>query len=677
MRLDLRIRDHGPVLFLVLAATAVYANSLANGFALDDVYIVQLNERAHDPTNLARIWLTPYWPFMGQELGLYRPLTIFLFAIQWACGDGAPWVFHAVNVALHGLVTVLSFMLLDRLTNRSAAFVGALIFAVHPVHTEAVANIVGQAELVAAAAVLGACLVHTERPPGMSVSWPRRLLLALLFLVAVCAKESAVVLPALLILMDFARKRIGLTYAGMAAYARSMAMPLFILAAVLAFYLILRFDVLGGSITGRNAAPAMPYLREEHRVLNAFRAFPEFLRLLFFPQELSADYSPAVIMPVEGIRPMVILGATLVVLVAVLAALTPWFTPVGFPAAWFIITIVTVSNLFFPIGVLVAERTFYLPSFAVSALAAYAWQAADVRFRGRTLLRRAAPALVAVVVILGAFRTWTRNPDWQDTNTLWQATYRDHPHSYRSQWVQAALLDAQGRADLAAVHYGLAYEIYPRDTQFTSVYANFLIGRGNYDDAVTLLEDARRIQPFTAFTASVLAQAYIATGHYEQALDLIEYAEVTGSDMVTSLALRAYAYEGMADYDRAIGAWRTALRHATHQRSRVLSFLARTLALAGYPADAHDAIEEARRAADNATSLPLIESVEQALRNGCYSGGGFTARVHGGFAGLQRPDCDPLGEWFGFPAPVHSAKVLQNATSAAPAASLRWAAEKP
>lgn len=663
MRLDLRLRGSAPVLFLAIAAMAVYANSIANGFALDDVYIVQLNDRAHDPTDLVRIWLTPYWPFMGQELGLYRPLTIFLFAIQWACGDGAAWVFHAANVALHGFVTGLSFFLLDRLTSRSAAFVGALIFAVHPVHTEAVANIVGQAELVAAAALLGACLVHVERPTGVSVSWPRRLLIALLFLIAVCAKENAVVLPALLVLMDFARRRVGLTYNGIVVYARSMAMPLFILAAVLACYLILRFEVLGGSIAGSNAAPAMPYLREEHRVLNAFRAFPEFLRLLFFPQELSADYSPAVIMPVESVRPMVVLGAALAILVTVLAALTPWLPAVGFPAAWFVITIVTVSNLFFPIGVLVAERTFYLPSFAVSALAAFAWQAAAAEIRSTRLLRWSAPAVLAAVVILGAVWTWNRNPDWHDTNTLWQATYRDHPHSYRSQWVQAALLDAQGRPDLAAVHYRLAYEIYPRDTQFTSIYANFLIGHGNYADAVPMLEEARRIQPFTPFTASVLAQAYIALGRYEEALDLIAYAEITGADMVTSLALRAYAYEGMADYDRAIGVWRTALRHATDQRSRVLSFLARALAIAGYPAEAGAAIDEARGSPQDATQRLFIEGVEEALRNGCYADGGFTARVQNGFAGLQRPDCDPLGEWFAFPAPLHSAKLLQNAIS--------------
>src|SRR5690606_23003950 len=136
-----------------------YANALANGFALDDVYIIQRNPRVHDLSNLRDIWLTPYWPWSGRELGLYRPGTIFLYAVQWAIGEGAAQAFHVMNLLLHALASVLVFVLLRRLVSDIPALAGALIFAVHPVHAEAVANVVGQAEIVAAIAVLAACLV--------------------------------------------------------------------------------------------------------------------------------------------------------------------------------------------------------------------------------------------------------------------------------------------------------------------------------------------------------------------------------------------------------------------------------------------------------------------------------------------------------------------------------------
>ncbi|NJD08968.1 MAG: hypothetical protein FIB01_00495, partial [Gemmatimonadetes bacterium] len=85
------------VLLLVVAAVLPYLNSLANGYALDDVFIIQLNDRVHRLADLRGLWLTPYWPYLGSEAGLYRPLTIFLFAVQWAVGGGAPWLFHSVN----------------------------------------------------------------------------------------------------------------------------------------------------------------------------------------------------------------------------------------------------------------------------------------------------------------------------------------------------------------------------------------------------------------------------------------------------------------------------------------------------------------------------------------------------------------------------------------------------
>ena len=107
---------------VVSAAVLVYVNSLWNGFAYDDNWIIQRNTRVHDLGNLAGIWLTPYWPSFGSELGLYRPLTIFSYAIQWAISGGAPWLFHLVNILLHAGVCVLVFAFIERLFSERAHF---------------------------------------------------------------------------------------------------------------------------------------------------------------------------------------------------------------------------------------------------------------------------------------------------------------------------------------------------------------------------------------------------------------------------------------------------------------------------------------------------------------------------------------------------------------------------
>jgi protein O-mannosyl-transferase len=338
------------------AACLVYLNSLGNGFALDDVVIILQNPRVHDVTAMRQIWLTPYWPDHGAQFGLWRPFAIYAYAIQWAVGGGSPLVFHVVSVALHALVSVLVFSLLNRLTATMPAFWGALIFAIHPVHTEAVANVVGQAELIAAASVLMACVAHASRRSGAGP--PRRsvLLIGVLFAVAVMTKEHAVVLPALLVLVDLAQRRVQPSSQAVLAYARSMAGLAALLSGLTLAYLVVRYHVLDGSLVGQHAGPQLHYLHGEHRLVNALRAFPEYLRLLVWPASLAADYSPAMILPVDSISPMVVVGALLLAALAAMAVAAPWLAGVALPAAWLLVSLLTVSNFFFPVGVLVAER---------------------------------------------------------------------------------------------------------------------------------------------------------------------------------------------------------------------------------------------------------------------------------------------------------------------------------
>jgi tetratricopeptide (TPR) repeat protein len=655
-----RARTH--VLAVTLLAIAVYANSLLNGFALDDNFIVLTNPRVHDIGNLRDIWLTPYWTFAGAELGLYRPGIIFLYAVQWAIAGGAAWFFHAVNVALHAGASVLVLLLLRRLTGPTPALVGALIFAVHPVHTEAVANIVGQAELVAALCVLAACLIHCARAEGVAVSWWRRIAIALLFAAAITTKESAVVLPALLVIVDFAQRRVRLTVRGLAAYADAMLMPVFLLTAVLAFYLVVRFEVMGGTLIGVDAAPSMPFLREQYRVLNALRAFPEFLRLLLFPLDLAADYSPAALLPVDTVRPMVVLGSLLLAGLTLLALLTPWLPAAGFPAAWFLISILTVSNLFFPIGVVIAERTLYLPSVAVSALVAFAWQAAAPR--ASLSARRLTLVLVPVVVVLMGVRTWVRNPVWDSTDTVWESMMRDQPLSYRTHWLHAMQLWGRREMREAEAAFRFAYRLYPRDGQMITEYANFLMSQGRFEEALPLLEDAHAMHPWIVRTTVTLMHAYLAVGRYPDAIRTAELARRTGGTPGTAFPVQAYASQQSGDFDAAIAAWRLALRYSDPQPWPLHGLLARARASAGYHEAALAGLDSARTAVTDTTGIAVLASVEQGVRSGCYRRAGLALQESGTPLPPRHPlgvECDRLGQWFNYLLVRQSANDSQNA----------------
>lgn len=653
------IRDRSAwshALAVVAVALATFGNSLANGFALDDNYIIRINERVHQLADQGAIWLTPYWPTFGEYLGLYRPLTIFGYALQWAAGDGNPVVFHGVNILLNAAVSVLVLLLLRRLVRPAPALLGALLFAVHPLHTEVVANVVGQAEMIAAAGVLAACLIHVARPADRAGPGALRLTaITGIFLVSLLAKEGAVVLPALLVVMDAAGGRVGFGRQSLLRYARGMAPAFAVLTGALVAYLALRIHVLG-SIGGVDAAPNLPFLRQDFRVFSALRAWPEYVRLLVWPFDLSADYSPAVILPATGFTPMVLLGTALLLATTALAVLTPAWPAAGMAAAWFLIAVFPVSNLALPIGVLLAERVLYLPSVAIAMVAAaVADRLLATAPPTRTL--RLAMAGSAALLIAFAARSFVRNPDWKDTPAVWDALVRDHPESYRAQWVNGFRMRERGNLDLARQYFEIAYRIWPDDAELLNNLAGVLIEQSEYARAIPLLERSRELNDVLSRTELLLGFAYLTQERNQEAFDAVKRAERLGGEPGIVLALRAQAQERLGLLPEAIASWQAGVRLPEGRTWTFWSMLARALARTGREAAALAATDSAALTASAPAVLAGIDQLRTAIRTGCY-------RPPAAAGPAAPPGCsDPLADWSIVlpPAAQEIASKLQNA----------------
>ena len=139
---------------LLFVAASVYANSLGNGFTFDDNWLIVENPVVTEG-RVADAFTAPYWRGARGGTENYRPIMLSSFGLEWAAFDGSAFEFHVVSVLVHVLVCLLVLALLTRFVSIPAAFLGVLLFAVH---VEAVANVVGRAELYAALAYLGACL---------------------------------------------------------------------------------------------------------------------------------------------------------------------------------------------------------------------------------------------------------------------------------------------------------------------------------------------------------------------------------------------------------------------------------------------------------------------------------------------------------------------------------------
>lgn len=456
-----------------IVAAVVFANTLQNRFAYDDYHIIVNNAAVQSLESLPGAMVSPYWPGLyGRELGLWRPVTTALVGVQWVLGGGSPVLFHAVNVVAHAAASALVLLLLAALMPLAAAFAGGLVFAVHPVHVEAVANVIGVAEIASTIPVLVACLLHVRGDER--TGWGRALGIGGLYALAFGAKESAVTLPAVLFVLDAARRRIA--WRDLAAYARDRWRLYVVLALVAAAMLAGRWIILG-SIASPFGPMGADLLAEIPRIWTLAEIWMHYVRLWVFPLDLASDYSPDVIPISTGWHAANVTGLLLALGVLV-TALVAWRRQAlgphapsarlaSFGVVWFIVTISPVSNVLFLSGVLLAERTFYLPS--VGLAAATGWLVVRLA-RDRP---RGAWVVLAAALLLASARTWTRTPTWRTNATMLGTLIEDYPHSGRSQWIlgdaflrigtmESALVSYRAAIDLLGTHYQLVTEISQR-----------------------------------------------------------------------------------------------------------------------------------------------------------------------------------------------------------------------
>jgi protein O-mannosyl-transferase len=440
----------GKRLYLVVAlcAVVVYLGALKNRFAFDDLPIVLWNSLFTKPGAWWRAFASSYWPpEMGG--GMYRPLTIFTYALDWQVAR-MPW-FHAVNVLWHAGVSVAVAAFARRWAGDKAALSAGLIFAVHPVHVEAVANIAGRAELMAALFAMVAVYAALARD---QVWWS-----ALGAALALLCKENGAVVPALIVwgwLVGLARP----PGRRMALYAGS-----WIVVGVL--YAVVRWYVLRPYVGVFNIAAQFVGASPFQIRLTAVAAFADFARLLVLPLHLRVDYSPAertlVTSPLDG---RFLLG---VLCLAVWAGLL-WVTwrrgrkVEAFGLGWIGVALLPVANLLYPAGVLVAERTLYLPSvgLALAAGAALgAWGDKATAGEGSPASRQLARTVVlSLLTLAGGVRTFLRTPVWRDELTVVLSEFEDSPRSFDGPSRMVGIYLSQHKPEKAFEAFSIAERIY-------------------------------------------------------------------------------------------------------------------------------------------------------------------------------------------------------------------------
>ncbi len=448
--------DWRALLAIIGVALCVSLPGLANNFAQDDLHLILGNERVHGLGDWRLLLSTPFWPPPFSQ-DLYRPLTSLLLAFEYELGVGAPIVYRLASCFLLAAVAVQFYALAKRLLPRGIALAAALLFAAHPVHVEATALAVGQSELVVGLIALLMATRYLDRRRAGLLSRRDWVVLGALYATACLVKEQGFVLPALLVCIEMF-----FVSGPVAARVRALAPGYAALTVLLGLLLAVRRSVLGGELAGTFTAEALVGLGVGGRALTMLRVVPEWARLLAWPAHLQADYSPQELVGSTGFG--LLEGLGLALLVAALAA--AWAcrrraSIVTFGVAWCAVTLLPVSNVLLPTGILLAERTLLLPSvgFVLIVTGAVDWWMRRADASGGQ--SRNLAIACGVLVVLGVARSAVRQQAWSSEPVFAIRSVQDAPRSFRSHRGLGDLLFDLGRPQPALEEYEKAIALSP------------------------------------------------------------------------------------------------------------------------------------------------------------------------------------------------------------------------
>ena len=464
--------------WLLLLAFALYGNTIGHEYALDDGLVIAGNSFTAQGWNGILPILThdsfaghygAQMPFL--QGGRYRPLSIVTFAIEQSFFHGNPHVSHAINVILYGLTGWLLFTLLGRWLGQPTSHprwsgvpaIATLLFLVHPLHTEVVANIKGRDEILALLFALGSALLQLRYL--RTRSWPWLVGAGGLFFLALLSKESA--LPCLVIFP------LALWFFTSATRGDQLRLSVASIVAAIAYLALRKMAIGPPGIPGQPELLNDPFLHATvaQRLATMSDALLRYLRLLLFPYPLTHDYYYNQV-PIVGWSDPGALASVAIHLALVGLALRGARAkdPIAFGILTYLIGLSVVTNVVVSVGVIMSERFLYMPSMGVAVAAASAFDRARNRLPApsRAWLPRAGFTVLLAFGVLTVFR----NPVWHDSMTLFEHDVRTSTNSAKVHTALGeGLLNSASRApdpverrrlqDEAILHLRRAVEIYP------------------------------------------------------------------------------------------------------------------------------------------------------------------------------------------------------------------------
>lgn len=492
------------IISLAIISFLAYANTIFHEFTIDDAIVITDNIFVKKGFNgLYDIFSKDtFYGFFGTEKdlvagGRYRPLTLMLFSFISQFFGQNPFYFHLLNITIYSVLSVAIYFfifrthIVDNIKNKIFAFSCALLFALHPIHTEAVANVKGMDEVLCM--LLGILSLIFIQQYIKSNKTIHIFIACSLLLSSILSKENGISFAFLIVIYYFIfNKNTASSWVKTAVFSGITTL----------IYIFIRWKIIG---IKNNV--------ESYEILNnpfAYASFSQhygtvfhtwwlYIKLLIIPFPLSHDYYFNEIPYSEILSLYAILGIIIYLSILIIGIIfTFQKKSFGFFALFFISTFALVSNLIFPIGTTMGERFIFIPSFSfIVILVFFIFEKIPFQF---------SKYFVLIIALIYAFLTFQRNKAWKNNYTLFKTDIIQSPNSAKlnnayggetlAQHIKEENEETKNKMiDDAIEHLNKALQIHPKYTNAYLLLGNAYFYKKNYEKAIENYQNCLKIAP--------------------------------------------------------------------------------------------------------------------------------------------------------------------------------------
>lgn len=495
---------------LLLFCFLLYGNTLGHEYTQDDAIVITDNMFTQQGIKgiPGILKYDTFFGFFKEEGkanlvagGRYRPFTLVIFALEYELFGLNPFTAHLLTVLWYAACVIVLYLCLltllkDRFRETSSliAFSAALLFAAHPIHTEAVANVKGRDEIICLLLSLLSLRLVLKGLDTQKMYW--HFLAGITFFLGLLSKENAITFMAIIPLSIICFRKF---------QWKTAILPMVLLTTMAFFFLLIRAQVLGQWF---GSEPPMELLNNPFLKLAGDTFVPmsfsekfatitytlgRYIQLLLFPHPLTHDYYPRHIDMMSWSHPGVLVSAAIYIAM-IIFILLKWKSKsvYAYCMIYFIVTLSIVSNLLFPVGTNMSERFLFMPSVGFALLTAY-WMIVEVWNKGKENLFF---GILALLLSLYSLKTITRNSVWESNSTLFISDVEISDNS-------AKLLNAAGAEKLILANK-------ETDAAMKSEWIN---------TAKEHLNKAISIHPYYLNAWLLLGNAYFYNQEYDQAIE--------------------------------------------------------------------------------------------------------------------------------------------------------------